>query len=188
MAKWKTKRKIRRRYDQSASVYDLQYAEEQGAKIQAALNEVELQDGSLILDVGCGTGLLFHHIAESAALLVGLDFSELLKQANDRAKQLSNITLLQADADFLPFPDRIFDVIFAVTLLQNVPSPLDALSEIARVAQRHATIVVTGLKKEFSREDFVQLLERAKLEITILKTDEHLKGYIAICARRAIAE
>jgi ubiquinone/menaquinone biosynthesis C-methylase UbiE len=170
-----------RRYDQSASVYDLQYAEEQGAKILAALADLELKDGSLILDVGCGTGLLFSHVAESASLLVGLDFSGLLRHANDRAKQFSNVALVRADAGFLPFQDRVFDVIFAVTLLQNLPSPLDALCEIARVAHREATIIVTGLKKEFSKEEFVQLLERTKLEISILNVDEHLRGYIAIC-------
>lgn len=181
MTKWKKKRRVMRRYDQSASVYDVQYAEEQGAKIQAALADLELKDGSLILDVGCGTGLLFSHVTESASLLVGLDFSGLLRHANDRAKQFSNVALLRADADFLPFPDKAFNVIFAVTLLQNLPSPLDALCEIARVAQREATIIVTGLKKEFSKEGLVQLLERAKLEISILKVDEHLRGYVAIC-------
>ena len=181
MAKWKKKREIMRRYDQSASVYDVQYAEEQGAKIKAALSELELKKGSLILDVGCGTGLLFSHVAENASLLIGLDFSKLLSQANERAKQFSNVALLRADADFLPFPDKTFNLIFAVTLLQNLPGPLRVLFEITRVAQREATIIVTGLKKEFSREEFVQLLERAKLEISILKVDEQLRGYVAIC-------
>jgi len=181
-AKWNKKRKVMRRYDHSASVYDIQYTEEQEAKIKAALNELKPKNGSLVLDVGCGTGLLFPQIAEDADLLVGLDFSSnILRQARKRAKQHSSVAILRADADFLPFPDKTFNVVFAITLLQNMPDPLRGLYEIKRVAQSKATVIVTGLKKEFSREEFAQLLKRAKLEISVINADEQLKGYVAIC-------
>jgi ubiquinone/menaquinone biosynthesis C-methylase UbiE len=182
MTEWNEKRRVMRRYDHSASVYDTQYGEEQEAKIKAALNELKLKRHSLVLDVGCGTGLLFPHIAEDVNLLVGLDLSSnILRQAKKRAKQFLNVALLRADADFLSFPDRTFNVIFAITLLQNMPNPLHGLREIKRVAQSKATVIATGLKKEFSREKFTQLLERAKLEISVIKVDEQLKGYVAIC-------
>ncbi len=174
-----------RRYDYSASVYDTQYCEEQEAKIKAALSEIKLRKGSSVLDVGCGTGLLFSHIAEDAALLVGLDFSSnILRQASKRAKQHSSVAILRADADFLPFPDKTFNAVFAITLLQNMPNPLRGLYEIKRVAQSKAAVIVTGLKKEFSREEFAQLLKGAKLEIWVMKADEQLKGYVAICAAK----
>lgn len=182
MTEWNEKRKVMRRYDSSALVYDLQYTEEQEAKIKVALDELKLEKGSLILDVGCGTGLLFPYIAEDTALLVGLDFSSnILRQAKKRVKQHSNIFLLRADAEFLPFLDKTFNLVFAITLLQNMPDPLRGLHEIRRVAQRQATVIVTGLKKEFSREEFAQLLKEAKLKISVVKADGQLKGYVAIC-------
>jgi len=185
-ANWKKKRKIMRRYDHSASVYDRRYHEEQEAKTKAALDELVLVKGGLVLDVGCGTGLLFPHIAEGADLVVGLDFSsKILRQAKDRARQFLSVAILRADADFLPFPDGIFNVVFAITLLQNMPNPLRGLFEINRVIQSGAAVIVTGLKKEFSREEFAQLLKKAKLEILVVKTGEPLKGYIAICRPRA---
>jgi ubiquinone/menaquinone biosynthesis C-methylase UbiE len=185
MNEWNRKRRVMRRYDHSASVYDAQYGEEQEAKIKAALNELKLKKGSLVLDVGCGTGLLFPLIAEDADLLVGLDFSSnILKQAKKRARQHSSVAILQADADFLPFPDKTFNMVFAITLLQNMPNPLRSLREIKRVAQSRATVIATGLKKEFSKEEFAQLLKRAKLEISVVKADEQLKGYVAICVAK----
>lgn len=185
MTEWNKKRNVMRRYDHSSSVYDIQYAEEQEAKIKAALNELRLKKRSLVLDVGCGTGLLFPHIAEDADLLVGLDFSsKILRQARKRARQHSCVTILRADADFLPFPDETFNVVFAITLLQNMPNPLRGLYEIKRVAQNKAAVIATGLRKEFSREEFVQLLRRAKFEISVLKADEQLKGYVAICVAK----
>ena len=182
MAEWNKKRKVMRRYDRSAPVYDLQYAEEQEAKIKAALSELRLKKDSWVLDVGCGTGLLFPYIAENVDLLVGLDFSSnILKQAKKRAEKYPNIATLRADADFLPFQDKSFNAVFAITLLQNTPNPLRSLHEIKRVARSRATVIATGLKKEFSKEEFTRLLKRAELKILVMKANGHLKGYVAIC-------
>jgi len=182
---WNKKRKVLRRYDHSASVYDTQYGEEQKAKIEAGLSELKLRRDSLVLDVGCGTGLLFPHLAEDVNLLVGLDFSRnILRQAKKRAEQFSSVAILRADADFLPFKERVFNAVFAITLLQNMPNPLRSLHEIRRVARGKATVIVTGLKKEFSNERFVQLLKEAKLEILVIRKDKQLKGYVAFCVAR----
>jgi demethylmenaquinone methyltransferase/2-methoxy-6-polyprenyl-1,4-benzoquinol methylase len=182
---WNQKRKIMHDYDYSASVYDVQYGEEQEAKIEAALDEVRLGKSSLVLDVGCGTGLLFPHIATDVDFLVGLDFSrKILKQAWKRAKQYGNVAILQADADFLPFSDETFNHVFAITILQNIPDPLRCLQEIKRVAKSEATVIVTGLKKEFSMERLKQLLKRACLKISLMKMDEQLKGYVAVCRQK----
>lgn len=182
MTDWNKKSKVMHRYNHSALVYDALYSGEQEVKIKAALNELQLKEGSLVLDLGCGTGLLFPHIHEDAGLLVGLDFSSnILRQARKRAKQFLNVATLRADADFLPFQNKTFNVVFAITLLQNMPNPIRSLHEIKRVAQNETPIIITGLKKQFSREEFTKLLERTKLEISVLKTDEQLKGYIAIC-------
>ena len=75
MSEWKKKREVMLHYDQTAASYEAQYAEEQDAKMEAALSGVYLKENSLILDVGCGTGLLFPHIADKARLLVGIDTS-----------------------------------------------------------------------------------------------------------------
>lgn len=182
MSEWNRKRKVMRRYDHSASVYDVQYTDEQEAKIKAALNELKLKQSSSVLDLGCGSGLLFPHIAIDVGLLVGLDFSsKILKLAKKRARKYSNIAVLRADADLLPFQDRTFNTIFAMTLLQNTPNPLYSLREIQRVAQSKAAVIVTGLRKEFSQEKFVHLLKRARLEILALKAESQLKGHVAIC-------
>jgi len=182
MSEWSEKRRVMRRYDRSASVYDIQYAEEQEAKIKAALNELGLKKGGLVLDVGCGTGLLFPHVAEDTNLLVGLDFSRnILKQAKKRSQRYPSVALLRADADFLPFQNQTFNAVFAVTLLQNMPNPLQTLNEIRRVAESQAVIVLTGLKKEFSKDEFMNMLRKAELRISAMKTDEQLKGYIVIC-------
>jgi demethylmenaquinone methyltransferase/2-methoxy-6-polyprenyl-1,4-benzoquinol methylase len=185
MSEWDEKREVMRRYDHSASVYDIQYGEEQEAKIEAALNSFKLEKGCLVLDAGCGTGLLFPHIAKNTNLLVGLDFSRnILKQARKRSRRHPNVALLRADADFLPFRNETFNVVFAITLFQNMPNPLRALYEINRVANSHAVIIATGLKKEFSKDEFTRLLRKAKLRISAIKVNGQLKGYVATCTAK----
>lgn len=185
MSEWNKKHEVMRRYDHSASVYDIQYGEEQEAKIKAALDELKLRKNSVVLDVGCGTGLLFPYIVKATDLLVGLDFSsKILKQAKKRSKEYSTVALLRADADFLPFQNQTFNAVFAITLLQNMPNPLRVLHETKRIAKSRAVIVVTGLKKEFSKDAFTQLLKKAKLQISIMKTNGQLKGYVAICVAK----
>jgi len=184
MTQWKKKRQIMRYYDQSAAVYDAQYYEEQEAKIRVALAELNLTKENLILDAGCGTGLLFPQVAERVKLVVGVDISSrIVKEAKKRVEEYSNTAVIIADTDYTPFPNDIFDAVFAVTLLQNMPEPPQTLNEMKRVTKQNATIVATGLKKAFSRKEFIRLLRGAGLKIKVLRLDENFKEYVAICIK-----
>lgn len=182
MREWKEKRSNMRHYDQQAAIYDAQYLGEQNAKIEDALSSTELKPNEVVLDLGCGTGFLFQHINKTIRLLVGLDISsKALREAKKCTKNLSNTELIRADADNTPFPDHIFDRIFAITLLQNMPNPLKTITEMKRVGKPQAIFAVTGLKKKFTTKSFVDLLERARLKVVTLNTNQRLKGHVAVC-------
>jgi len=184
MAEWSKKREVLHHYNSLATVYDAQYGEEQSVKMKAALSSIPLKGDSLVLDVGCGTGLLFEHVGNQAKLLVGLDISSrILREAKGRTKRFSNVAVLRADADFIPFPNETFDTVFAITVLQNMPCPLLTLHEMKRVSKHDSVIAITGLKKEFTQESFMKLLNEAKLKISVMKTNDQLKGYVAICKK-----
>jgi ubiquinone/menaquinone biosynthesis C-methylase UbiE len=171
-------------YDQSAKVYDKQYYEEQAAKINAALAGFTLEKESTILDAGCGTGVLFSYVANKSILVVGIDISALIvKLAKKRVNTYANVALIRADADYMPFPDATVDTVFALTLLQNTPRQLLTLEEMKRVTKQNSIIVVTGLKKAFSRREFTSLLREAGLEIKAFNFDEKLRDYVAICVK-----
>ena len=179
--KWDQKRKILRRYDLTAEMYEMRYAKEQVAKYEASLEHLNIARNSNVLDVGCGAGLLFSHVAAEAQTVVGVDISgKLLLQAKERARDFRNVHLVQADADHLPFKDSYFSIVFAFTVLQNVPKPLGTLSEIKRNAKCDASIVVTGLKKVFSLEAFRELLQNASLQVVTLVDADVLKCYVAV--------
>jgi len=184
LKKWDQKRKMIRRYDLTAKMYDVRYAEEQELKYKTALKRLQAIRNSNVLDVGCGSGLLFKHVAAEAKTVVGVDISgKLLLRAKESARDFRNVHLVQADADHMPFKDNHFSVVFAFTVLQNMPKPLETLNEIKRVAKLEASIVVTGLKKAFSLEAFRKLLQSAGLQLVSLEDADALKCYVATTVR-----
>jgi ubiquinone/menaquinone biosynthesis C-methylase UbiE len=183
---WTKKRQIMRRYNITAEMYDTRYEEEQIAKIEAAMKNINVNLRSLALDIGCGTGLLFQHAAEMSTQLIGLDLSrKTLTQAKKRAEPFRNVHLVLADADHIPFDNGLFDNVYAFTVLQNMPSPEETLAEIMRVTKSNSTIVVTGLKKCFQRQSFMSLLEAAGLNPVKLEDEGNLKCYVAVCSKLA---
>lgn len=173
-------------YDYIAPFYNQIYNEEQKAKIDVALRHVNSVKESVILDAGCGTGFLFKYLSEKSKLLVGLDTSPgILKEAKKLAKSFPNVDLIRADADFMPFPKGIFDVVFALTLLQNMPNHLWTLNELKRVGKATSTFVITAFKKyrtyrHFVQTTFVALLDTAGFKVSVIENNEKLKDYIVV--------
>lgn len=185
---WEKKRDVIRHYDELAGIYESLYGDEQSVKIEAALQALKITGSDFVLDVGCGTGLLFNHIRDSISLLVGVDISgRILKVAADRSKNLevkTHVSLIRADADHLPFRGGVFDKVFALTVLQNMPDPTAAFQEIAKVAKDGSEIAITGLKKSFPEESLMDILSRPGLEFFIIRTPPDARDLVAV-ARKA---
>ncbi|MCW4015294.1 MAG: class I SAM-dependent methyltransferase [Candidatus Bathyarchaeota archaeon] len=182
MHEWKQKRSSMRHYDQQAAIYDVQYVGEQNAKIKVMLKNIKFGSNDLVLDLGCGTGFLFQHIFQRVGFVVGMDVSQnVLRAAKKRIKDMQKINLVRADADNTPFPNHIFDKVFAVTVLQNMPDPTKTIIEMKRTGKPQAAFAVTGLKKKFTQESFVDILEKANLKVVMLTTNQQLKGHVAVC-------
>ncbi len=176
---WRSKRKVMHAYNVTAQMYDERYSEEQQRKYRKALENVDVL-GEAVLDVGCGSGLFFRQVASKAEIVVGVDVSfKLLKKAKEQAKAQRNVFVLQADADHLPFREGVFGGVFAFTVLQNMPQPATTLTELRRVVKVSGKIVVTGLKKAFRLEEFMDLLEGSGMKISAFADEEAINCYVA---------
>lgn len=70
----------------------------------------------LILDVGCGNGLLDALIANENATVIGFDFSLSIEKAFEQNTH-SKVIFLQADVQHPPFKKNIFDIVQASGIL-----------------------------------------------------------------------
>ncbi len=179
---WRKKRRVIKRYDASAETYEELYSEEQARKYGKALGNMDVACVA-VLDVGCGSGLFFSQVEAQAKIVVGVDVScKLLLKAKAQANGFGNVFVVQADADHLPFRDGFFGAVFAFTVLQNMPKPAETLMELKRVAKAGGRLVVTGLKKAFPLEKFMDILEGSGLQVAAFVDEEAINCYIATLA------
>ncbi len=157
---WEKKRSLKEKYDSSAEHYNDRYEDIQRRKFRAV--EKELDDVKRILDVGCGTCLFIREFSSFADFVVGVDLSlSMLRKAKAHG---ANSPLISADADNLPFARDTFGVVVSLTLLQNMPEPIQTLKEMARVTREGGKVITTVLKKKYSVDEVADLLISAGLK------------------------
>lgn len=96
-----------------------------------------------VLDVACGTGVNFPHLAQ-ATELTGIELSpEMLALAHQRAADLAiDIALQEMDAAHLDFPDQHFDTVTSALSTCTFPDVLAVLHEMARVCKADGKILL----------------------------------------------
>jgi len=85
-----------------------------------------------ILEIGVGEGVVMARVRERFpdATIVGVDLPD--QSLADEWRELG-LSCLFGDATALPFPDDSFDLVMAIEVLEHVPNPDRALTELARV-------------------------------------------------------
>jgi ubiquinone/menaquinone biosynthesis C-methylase UbiE len=180
MSAWTDKCRVKDCYDVTAAGYEELYGEEQHRKYQRALQNVETKRIA-VLDVGCGSGLFFSQVAGQAKFVVGVDISRsLLKKAKEHGQGFGNISVILADADHLPLRGCLFGAVFAFTVLQNLPSPKEALAEFKQVSVVGGRVVVTGLKRAFTLDKFMDVLETSGMRLDEFVDEETINCFIAV--------
>lgn len=91
-----------------------------------------------VLDVGCGTGTHLFFLSRLGGCGVGIDSSaDMLRIAQRRVTSsgTTDIFLVRARAEALPFQDHSFNLVFLVTSLEFFNEPVQALKEAWRVGR-----------------------------------------------------
>jgi len=95
-----------------------------------------------ILEIGVGEGHVMSRVRERfpGVPLVGLDLPD--EALRDEWRD-QGLPCMFGDATRLPFPDRSFDLVLAIEVLEHVPGPDAALAELARVCAGGGTLVAS---------------------------------------------
>jgi demethylmenaquinone methyltransferase / 2-methoxy-6-polyprenyl-1,4-benzoquinol methylase len=94
-----------------------------------------IDPGMRSLDVCCGTGDIVLAMRNRGAEAVGLDFSAPMLHVAGKRAAANGISLMQGDAQQLPFADDTFDAVTVGYGLRNLASWQRGLDEMWRVAK-----------------------------------------------------
>lgn len=107
---------------------------------QAVLQEVNVESGTTLLDVGCGSGMFCQMAAELGAKVAGIDATaELLEIARERVPQ-GDFRI--GEMEELPYSDNSFDIVTGFNSFQYASSPVNALRQARRVARPQGAVVI----------------------------------------------
>jgi len=106
-----------------------------------------------VLEVGCGTGTLLSELPSfTRAEIVGLDVDR--KAAHQARHNAQSAVITCGDGQALPYPDQTFDIVFCHFLLLWVPSPVEALKEMRRVARAGGAMLALAEPDYSARIDY----------------------------------
>lgn len=118
----------------------------------AIIKRSGMKSGMKILEIGCGSGAFTTFIARyvgSKGRVYALDIqpgmleqlkNKLLKPEN---RDINNIVLKLASAYDLPFSDNLFDLVYMVSVFQEIPDTANALEEIKRVLKAGGILAIS---------------------------------------------
>jgi SAM-dependent methyltransferase len=100
---------------------------------------------AVLLDLGCGAGLVADGLDHLPVRYVGLDFGgHHIRFAADKPRESAlSASFVQGDAEALPFPDSTFDVVVWSEVIEHLMRPELAVWEVARVLRPGGIVVMT---------------------------------------------
>lgn len=96
-----------------------------------------------VLDFGCGNGDFLQEVGGQVGRAIGVDLDDHLIASAARSNRFPNVSYQQADARRgLPFPDRSFDLIVALGVLEHVGPEATFVEEFHRLLRDDGRLVI----------------------------------------------
>jgi ubiquinone/menaquinone biosynthesis C-methylase UbiE len=110
------------------------------------------EKGKLVLEIGCGLGSDSRHMLKKGIEVVSLDLSP--RNAYFTLKGISLMGMhgrgICADAEYLPFRDASFDIVYSFGVLHHTPNTAKAIEEVRRVLKPGGKAVVMLYHKGYA--------------------------------------
>lgn len=137
-------------FDDLAEEWDLNFTAEDLERLRHLIEKIGVEEGMDILDLGCGTGILFdmlRRMVGEKGSVTGLDFSyEMAQKAHRNFPLFPNINVVDADATAIPFADSSFDMIITFSAFPHFSNQQRVLDEAHRVLKSGKTISIIHLE------------------------------------------
>lgn len=104
------------------------------------LTLIDKHAGETILDIGCGHGVYGKELLKKGYRYTGIEANE---EYVEEARKHVHALCMQAEK--LEFPDKSFDTVILLEVLEHLEDPYTALSEILRVTRENLIVSVPNI-------------------------------------------
>jgi ubiquinone/menaquinone biosynthesis C-methylase UbiE len=135
-------------FDNLAAEWDLHYTAEDLERLSRLVGKLPLSPGMSILDLGCGTGILFDLLRRRVGpdgLITGVDFALSMVQRAHRNFPFPNVTVVDANTCCLPFRDSSYDLAISFAAFPHFADKDTTVRETSRVLKRGAPFYIVHL-------------------------------------------
>lgn len=134
------------KFDSRADRYDTGFEGKLSEKFYNLVTEnIELSDGSHILDAGCGTGTILQRLSERYHISgAGIDVEE--KMLEHAKKKCPDMDIRCCPCDHTPFPDASFDAVIACMAYHHFPNKAGFAKEAARLTKPGGKLYISEPK------------------------------------------
>lgn len=140
------------------------------------LQHVALNEGAVVLDVGCGGGATIEKLARGASKIYGVDYATgsvaEARSHNARLIEQGRVEIQQASVSSLPFADNTFDVVTAVETQYYWPDLDNDMRQILRVLKPGGMLAIIAETYKGGRTDKLQWPVMALLGSSHLSADD----------------
>jgi SAM-dependent methyltransferase len=150
--------------------------------LRTFFDEIDLQPGEQVLDVGCGSGAVTRWLAHQTNgqnPIRGIDINDYLlheARALARSDGLDDIVqFVPGNAEAIPFPANHFDVVISTTVLEEVDAD-QALAELVRVIRPGGRIGVIVRALDLPRTINAPLRPELKSKVEAIAETEKDEG------------
>ncbi len=152
-------------FDHVAQDYAAKATPHRYAHYATMVQELKLKGNEIMLDIGCGPGILSLEVAGRLpeGKLIGIDSSpNMIELARGMAREMgiSNVEFGVGDALALDFPDNSFNLVMSSLTFPWVKNQTRFLREVNRVLKPEGKLVMITLSKIVYRE-FAKALKEA---------------------------
>ena len=145
-------------YDQDLQEWDYRAPAEAADQLASHLSNV-----SMVLDVGCGTGLFTKAlVSQCKCAITGIDISAASLEKARHLDIYSDLHRCDLQQPPLPFDNSQFDAVASVGVITYIAEPQALLTDLCRIVKPSGHILFTHREDRWKEQDFDLLMQELK--------------------------
>ena len=190
---------LREYFNSRADTWDENIAEKDTNKLTGMAERLELKPGSVVLDVGTGTGVFLPYLLKNIGKngkIVALDLAEEMLAKAMAKYSAENVEYLHADIMDIPVYEEMFDSVVCYSSFPHFQDKHKALTEIRRVMKPGGRVFVChtssrdhingmhstlpGVENDLLPAPDEMRMLYSNAGLTVVKIEEDSESYLAI--------